>query len=124
LAEAIAPACELAVAVTPSPSRIARHPRCQILQAPGKVARDRFLRFAATRCSMSTRILHVCHAMPQNKNREKRVFTGVYFDRGQHDALRQLSNRTRVPLAVYLREAVDDLLKKYKVRIAARKRRR
>jgi Ribbon-helix-helix domain len=62
--------------------------------------------------------------VPQNKNRAKRVFTGVYFDRGQHDALRELSDRTRVPLAVYLREAVDDLLKKYKVPIAARKRRR
>jgi hypothetical protein len=73
---------------------------------------------------MSTRILHACRAMPQNKNREKRVFTGVYFDRGQHDALRRLSDRTRVPLAVYLREAVDDLLKKYKVRVAASKRRR
>lgn len=51
--------------------------------------------------------------MPQKKDREKRVFTGVYFDRPQHDALRELSDRTRVPLAVYLREAVDDLLKKY-----------
>ncbi len=56
--------------------------------------------------------------MPQKKDRAKRVFTGVYFDRLQHDALRQLSSRTRVPLAVYLREAVDDLLKKYGVRTA------
>ena len=51
--------------------------------------------------------------MPQKKDPAKRVFTGVYFDRPQHDALRQLSTTTRVPLAVYLREAVDDLLKKY-----------
>jgi Ribbon-helix-helix domain len=62
--------------------------------------------------------------MPQKKDREKRVFTGVYFDRAQHDALRGLSDRTRVPLAAYLREAVDDLLKKYRVRVAAAKRRR
>lgn len=47
------------------------------------------------------------------KDREKRVFTGVYFDRAQHDSLRALSDKTRVPLAAYLREAVDMLLKKY-----------
>ena len=34
--------------------------------------------------------------MPQKKDREKRVFTGVYFDRAQHDALRALSDRTGV----------------------------
>jgi hypothetical protein len=62
--------------------------------------------------------------MPQKKDHEKRVFTGVYFDRGQHDALRQLSDRTRVPLAAYLREAVDDLLKKYKIPATKPKRRR
>lgn len=60
--------------------------------------------------------------MPQKKDTEKRVFTGVYFDRPQHDALRQLSDRTRVPLAAYLREAVDDLLKKYRVKTAKSKR--
>ncbi len=64
----------------------------------------------------------VWNAMPQKKDREKRVFTGVYFDRPQHDALRQLSASTRVPLAVYLREAVDDLLKKYGVRTSRPKR--
>jgi hypothetical protein len=51
--------------------------------------------------------------MPQKKDTAKRVFTGVYFDRGQHDALRALSDETRVPLAAYLREAVDMLLAKY-----------
>ena len=55
--------------------------------------------------------------MPQKKDPEKRVFTGVYFDRPQHDALRQLSAETRVPLAEYLREAVNDLLKKYGVKV-------
>ena len=54
--------------------------------------------------------------MPQNKDKDKRVFTGVYFDRAQHDALRALSDKTRVPLAVYLREAVDVLLAKYGVK--------
>jgi hypothetical protein len=56
--------------------------------------------------------------MPQKKNRDKRVFTGVYFDRAQHDALRALSDRTRVPLAAYLREAVDMLLDKYGAKVA------
>jgi hypothetical protein len=56
--------------------------------------------------------------MPQKKDTAKRVFTGVYFDRGQHEALRALSDRTRVPLAAYLREAVDMLLAKYGVKVA------
>ena len=54
--------------------------------------------------------------MPQKKDKDKRVFTGVYCDRPQHDALRALSDRTRVPLAAYLREAVDMLLAKYGVK--------
>lgn len=56
--------------------------------------------------------------MPQKKDRDKRVFTGVYFDRAQHDALRALSDRTRVPLAAYLREAVDMLLARYGAKVA------
>jgi hypothetical protein len=51
--------------------------------------------------------------LPQKKDTDKRVFTGVYFDRPQHDTLRALSDETRVPLAAYLREAVDMLLAKY-----------
>ena len=58
------------------------------------------------------------------KDREKRVFTGVYFDRAQHDALRVLSDRTRVPLAAYLREAVDLLLRKYRLKAAKARARR
>ena len=53
-------------------------------------------------------------AMPQKKDPDKRVFTGVYFDRPQHDALRALSDRTRVPLAA----------DKYGVKVAARKSRK
>jgi hypothetical protein len=62
--------------------------------------------------------------MPQKKDPEKRVFTGVYFDRAQHDALRALSDQTRVPLAAYLREAVDMLLAKYGVKAAKPRTRR
>ncbi len=36
-----------------------------------------------------------------------------YFDRAAVQRLRTLSEATRVPQAVYLREALDDLLKKY-----------
>ena len=62
--------------------------------------------------------------MPQKKDKDKRVFTGVYFDRLQHDALRALSDKTRVPLAAYLREAVDMLLAKYGVKAAKPRTRR
>jgi hypothetical protein len=62
--------------------------------------------------------------VPQKKDKDKRVFTGVYFDRAQHDALRALSDRTRVPLAAYLREAVDMLLAKYGVTSAKPRTRR
>jgi predicted DNA-binding protein len=62
--------------------------------------------------------------MPQKKDKAKRVFTGVYFDREQHDALRALSDRTRIPIAAYLREAVDMLLAKYRVKVAKPRGRR
>ncbi len=53
--------------------------------------------------------------MPMMKG--KRVLMSLYIDPEAHAALKQLSKDTRVPAAVYLREAVDDLLKKYKVKI-------
>ena len=62
--------------------------------------------------------------MPQKKDTDKRVFTGVYFDRPQHDALRALSDETRVPLAAYLREAVDMLLVKYGRKVKSPRARR
>jgi hypothetical protein len=36
-----------------------------------------------------------------------------YYDIGAVRQLKRLSETTRVPMAAYLREAVDDLLKKY-----------
>lgn len=44
----------------------------------------------------------------------KKVMT--YLDHEQADALKKLSEKTRVPTAAYIREAVDMLLKKYKVK--------
>ena len=46
----------------------------------------------------------------------KRVLTSLYLDPPVHKALRRLSETTRVPTAAYLREAVEDLLKKYGVK--------
>jgi predicted DNA-binding protein len=45
----------------------------------------------------------------------RRVLTSLYVDPAVHQELKRLSADTRIPIAAYLREAVDDLLKKYKV---------
>jgi Ribbon-helix-helix domain len=47
----------------------------------------------------------------------KRVLTSLYLDPPVHKALKGLSLTTRVPTAVYLREAIADLLKKYGVKV-------
>ena len=46
----------------------------------------------------------------------KRVLTSLYLDPPVHVALKGLSETTRVPVAVYLREAIADLLVKYDVK--------
>lgn len=51
----------------------------------------------------------------------QRVQLSLYVDLKQRDALAHLSKVTRVPQQVYLREAVDDLLAKYKTRLRGRK---
>ncbi len=43
------------------------------------------------------------------------MLTSRYVDLEVHEALKRFSAETRIPVATYLREAVDDLLKKYKV---------
>jgi predicted DNA-binding protein len=43
----------------------------------------------------------------------KRTSTTVYLEPEQAERLKRLSEATRVPQAIYIREAVDDLLKKY-----------
>ena len=47
----------------------------------------------------------------------KRVLTSLYLDPPVHVALKKLSEATRVPIAVYLREAISDLLVKYDVKV-------
>ena len=51
--------------------------------------------------------------MPTMKG--KRVLMSLYIDPDVYAAVKQLSKESRVPAAVYLREAVDDLLVKYEV---------
>lgn len=43
----------------------------------------------------------------------KRKTHTVYLDTDRHDLFVQLSTKTRIAQAVLLREAVDDLLRKY-----------
>ena len=45
--------------------------------------------------------------------RKRRVQVSAYLDVEQADRLRDLSERTGVPQAVYLREAVDVVLEKH-----------
>ena len=44
----------------------------------------------------------------------KRKQVLAYLELEQHTALKKLSEKTRVPASVYIREAVDMVLKKYK----------
>jgi predicted DNA-binding protein len=54
----------------------------------------------------------------------KRILTSLYIEPEVHAALKALSQETRVPIAVYLREAVTDLLAKYNVRAPASRAKR
>ena len=47
--------------------------------------------------------------------RTKRKMHSVYLDPYKHELFTQLSQKTRIAQAVLLREAVDDLLKKYQL---------
>ena len=47
--------------------------------------------------------------------RTKRKMHSVYLNPEKHELFMQLSRTTRIAQAVLLREAVDDLLKKYQV---------
>lgn len=60
--------------------------------------------------------------MPTMKG--KRVLTSLYLDPPIHEALKGLSATTRIPVAVYLREAVGDLLVKYDAKSEVKKPKR
>jgi predicted DNA-binding protein len=44
----------------------------------------------------------------------KQIMMSLYLSPEQRQGLERLSNVTRVPMQTYLREAVDDLLVKYR----------
>ena len=44
---------------------------------------------------------------------EKRERFTTFLNKRQIDGLKNLSATTRVPMAIYVREAIDDLLAKY-----------
>lgn len=43
----------------------------------------------------------------------KKLSTTIYITPEQHDRLRLLHDRTKVPIAVYIREGIDLMLKHY-----------
>lgn len=45
------------------------------------------------------------------------VHASIYLSEATYASLKGLSDRTRIPMSAYLREAVDDLLAKYKVKV-------
>lgn len=45
---------------------------------------------------------------------QKKTSTTMYLTQEQHDALKNISKRTRVPFSVYIREGVDLVIEKYK----------
>ena len=45
--------------------------------------------------------------------KEKKVSTTVYLEEDQLEALKKLSDRTRVPVAEYIREGVDMVLERH-----------
>jgi predicted DNA-binding protein len=48
-----------------------------------------------------------------SKSKGKQAQVSSYYDPDQISQLRRLSEITRVPQAAYMREALEDLLKKY-----------
>ncbi len=55
--------------------------------------------------------------LAKREMRGHREMMSIYLRPEVADCLRQLSAQTDTPIAHYLREAVDDLLTKYKVKV-------
>src|SRR5579863_10545301 len=47
------------------------------------------------------------------RKKGNRVHLDIYLDPDKHEQLQQLSDASRIPVAAYMREAVDDLLAKW-----------
>ena len=52
--------------------------------------------------------------MVARMGKTKRTIETLYLDQDKLDLLKQLAEKTRIPRAALLREALDDLLIKYK----------
>jgi predicted DNA-binding protein len=52
-------------------------------------------------------------ARPKKAAQDKTQMVAVYIFPEQREQLKELTARTRVPMAAYWREALDDLLEKY-----------
>jgi hypothetical protein len=50
---------------------------------------------------------------PEPQMARKKISTTVYFTPEQTEQLRLLNERTKVPVAVYIREGIDLVLQKY-----------
>lgn len=50
---------------------------------------------------------------------DRKIATALYLTPAQHDGLKKLSQHTKVPMAVYLRDAVDLVLEKHAAELAA-----
>lgn len=50
------------------------------------------------------------------KPKKRRVRVALFIEPEQHEKLQAMAQSTRVPWAAYVREAIDDLLAKYKRR--------
>jgi len=59
----------------------------------------------------------------RNKGVDK-ILRTVYFDKGQLERFDMLSAKTRVPKAVYMRDAIDLVLKKYEKELGGRLKKR
>ena len=44
----------------------------------------------------------------------KKISTTIYITPEQNERLKQLNKRTKVPIAVYIREGIDMVLEQYK----------
>jgi predicted DNA-binding protein len=52
--------------------------------------------------------------MAKKPKAQRRVRVALFIDPEQHRQLQTLTEATRVPWAAYVREAIDDLLVKYR----------
>jgi len=58
--------------------------------------------------------------MPKQVGR--RIATSAYLDPAVYEALSQLSERLGIPVAELVRQAIDDLLLRYRIRVKSSRR--